>query len=140
MKILIAVDGSEYTRKMLNYVTTHEGMFGKDHDYTLLTVQLPLPPRARSAVGAEIVKSYYADEVEKVMAPAVKFLAKRGLEATSAWKVGTPGEVISKFATENGFDLIIMGSHGHGALGNLVMGSVATQVVAHCRVPLLIVR
>jgi nucleotide-binding universal stress UspA family protein len=33
-----------------------------------------------------------------------------------------------------------MGSHGHGALGNLVMGSVATQVLANCQVPLLLVR
>jgi nucleotide-binding universal stress UspA family protein len=33
-----------------------------------------------------------------------------------------------------------MGSHGHGTLGNLVMGSVATQVLAGCKVPVLLVR
>jgi nucleotide-binding universal stress UspA family protein len=33
-----------------------------------------------------------------------------------------------------------MGSHGHGTLGNLVMGSVATQVLAHCKAPVLLVR
>jgi nucleotide-binding universal stress UspA family protein len=33
-----------------------------------------------------------------------------------------------------------MGSHGHGALTNLVMGSVATRVLAHCSVPVLLVR
>ncbi|HWS05017.1 MAG TPA: universal stress protein, partial [Burkholderiaceae bacterium] len=38
------------------------------------------------------------------------------------------------------FDLVIMGSHGHSALANLVMGSVATQVLAHCHVPVLLVR
>jgi len=37
-------------------------------------------------------------------------------------------------------DLVMMGSHGHSALGNLVMGSVATQVLAHCKVPVLLVR
>jgi nucleotide-binding universal stress UspA family protein len=140
MKILIAVDGSEFTRKMLTYLTTHDSMFATDHQYTLITVQPPLPPRARSAVGADIVKSYYADEVEKVLAPAAKFLTKKGIDAAQSWKVGPPGEVISKFAADNDFDLLIMGSHGHGALGNLVMGSVVTQVVAHCKVPLLIVR
>jgi nucleotide-binding universal stress UspA family protein len=36
--------------------------------------------------------------------------------------------------------LLVMGSHGHGTLGNLVMGSVATQVLAHCKVPVLLVR
>jgi len=33
-----------------------------------------------------------------------------------------------------------MGSHGHGALANLVMGSVATQVLAHSKTPVLMVR
>jgi nucleotide-binding universal stress UspA family protein len=33
-----------------------------------------------------------------------------------------------------------MGSHGHGSLGNLVMGSVATKVMAHTKVPVLLVR
>jgi nucleotide-binding universal stress UspA family protein len=35
---------------------------------------------------------------------------------------------------------VVLGSHGHSALGNLVMGSVATQVLAHCKVPVLLVR
>ena len=39
-----------------------------------------------------------------------------------------------------GYDLLVMGSHGHGALANLVMGSVATNVLAHCGVPVLLVR
>ena len=33
-----------------------------------------------------------------------------------------------------------MGSHGHGALGNLIIGSVATKVLASCKVPVLLVR
>jgi nucleotide-binding universal stress UspA family protein len=36
--------------------------------------------------------------------------------------------------------LVVLGSHGHSALGNLVMGSVATQVLAECKVPALLVR
>ncbi|EWS62583.1 hypothetical protein Y695_04186 [Hydrogenophaga sp. T4] len=47
MKILLAVDGSAYTKKMLAYLTTHEEMFGSNNDLTLFTVQLPLPARAR---------------------------------------------------------------------------------------------
>jgi nucleotide-binding universal stress UspA family protein len=50
------------------------------------------------------------------------------------------GEVIAKTAESGKFDLVIMGSHGHSAIGNLVMGSVATQVLAHCKVPVLLVR
>ena len=37
-------------------------------------------------------------------------------------------------------DVIVMGSRGHGALGSLVMGSVATKVLASCGVPVLLVR
>jgi nucleotide-binding universal stress UspA family protein len=33
-----------------------------------------------------------------------------------------------------------MGSHGKGTLTNLIMGSVATKVLAHCKVPVLLVR
>jgi nucleotide-binding universal stress UspA family protein len=140
MKILLAVDGSSYTKKMLAYLTTHDELFGVHNEYTVLTVQPALPPRARAAVGKEVVDSYYADETGKVMAPVAEFLARHGIKAKSEWKVGPAGETIANFADEGKFDLLIMGSHGHGALGNLVMGSVATQVLAHSKVPLLLVR
>ena len=140
MKILLAIDGSEYTKKMLAYLATHEGLFGTDHRYTIFTVQAALPPRARAAVGKEVVDKYYSEEAEKVLGPVSKFLARHGIEAKSSWKVGHAGETISKFADSGKFDLVVMGSHGHGTLGNLVMGSVATQVLAHCGVPVLLVR
>ena len=61
MKILLAVDGSPYTKKMLAYLATHGELFSHNNSYTVLTVQPTLPPRARAAVGKEIVDSYYAD-------------------------------------------------------------------------------
>ena len=39
MKILLAVDGSEYTKKMLAYLTTHDELFSTSNSYTLVTVQ-----------------------------------------------------------------------------------------------------
>ncbi len=127
MKILLAVDGSPYTKKMLAYLTTHE-LFTQGNEYTVFTVQPVLPPRARAAVGKEIVDAYYAEEAEKVLAPVSKFLLRHGIDAKSSWKTGHAGETIAKFADSGKFDLLIMGSHGYGTLGNLVMGSVATQV------------
>ena len=50
------------------------------------------------------------------------------------------GAAIAKQADDGGFDLVVMGSHGHSAVVNLVMGSVVTQVLAHCKVPVLLVR
>ena len=140
MNILLAVDGSSYTKKMLAYLATHDDIFHKDNAFTMLTVQIPLPPRARAAVGAEITNGYYADEAAKVTNPVVKFLKRHGIEPKVVNKVGQPGEQIAKLAESGQFDLVMMGSHGHGALAGLVMGSVATQVLAHCAVPVLLVR
>ena len=140
MKILLAVDGSSYTKKMLDYVTTHLEMFSGDNEFTALTVQGALPPRARAAVGKEVVDQYYAEEAAKVLDPVVKFLGRHDLKVKSLSKVGNAGETIAKTAESGKFDMIIMGSRGHGALGSLVMGSVATRVLANCQTPVLLVR
>jgi nucleotide-binding universal stress UspA family protein len=140
MKILLAVDGSGYTKKMLAYLATHDELFHTGNRYTLLTVNPQLPPRARAAVGKELVETYHREEAEKVLAPVTQFLVRHGIDAKSIAKVGHAGEVISKTAGAGKFDLVVMGSHGHGTLANLVMGSVATQVLANCKVPVLLVR
>ena len=140
MKILLAVDGSSYTNKMLAYLTTHNELFSTNNEYTAFTVQAALPPRARAAVGKDIVAKYHLDEAEKVLAPVAKFLLRHGIDAKSSWKTGHAGETIANMADSGAFDLLVMGSHGHGTLVNLVMGSVATQVLAHCKVPVLLVR
>ena len=140
MKILLAVDGSSYTKKMLAYLTTHNELFSTNNEYTVFTVQAALPPRARAAVGKEIVAKYHLDEAEKVLAPVTKFLLRHGIDAKSSWKTGHAGESIANMADSGAFDLVVMGSHGHGTLVNLVMGSVATQVLAHCKVPVLLLR
>ena len=140
MKILLAVDGSAYTKKMLAYLVNHNETFGPNNSFTLFTVQPAIPPRARAALGKQVVDQYQLDEAERVLAPVTKFLLRHDIDAKSAWKVGHAGDLIAKFADAGKFDLLVMGSHGHGALANLVMGSVATKVIAHCGVPILLVR
>jgi nucleotide-binding universal stress UspA family protein len=140
MKILLAVDGSVYTKKMLAYLTTHDELFTQGNEYTVFTVQPELPPRAKAAVGKDVVANYHSEEAEKVLAPVSKFLLRHGIDAKSAWKTGPAAETIAKLAASGKFDLLVMGSHGHGTLVNLVMGSVATKVLAHCKVPVLLVR
>ena len=140
MNILLAVDGSPYTKKMLAYLAAHDEMLGASHTYTALTVQAQLPPRARAALGKDVVEQYYQEEGEKVLASVGKFLTRHGVNARTMVKVGAAGEVIAKVAQSGKFDLVVMGTHGHGALGNLVMGSVSTQVLAKCEVPVLLVR
>lgn len=139
MKILLAVDGSDYTGKMLDYVT-RQPLFDERHDYTLFNAQAPLPPHAASAVGASAARDYHKDEARKVLEPALARLREHGYRAGSVWRTGAAGETIAQFAAEERHDLIVMGTHGYGALGRLIMGSVATQVLANCTVPVLLVR
>jgi nucleotide-binding universal stress UspA family protein len=139
MKILLAVDGSTYTKKMLAYLAAHD-LFSPKNEYTAVTAQLTLPSQARTALGKDLVKKYYEDEGQSVMTPVTKFLLRHGITAKTIWKVAKPGELISKTATDGKFDLVVMGSHGHGALVNLIVGSVANEVLASCKVPVLIVR
>ena len=51
MNILLAVDGSAYTKKMLAYLAAHEDLLAHTHSYSVITVQAALPARARAALG-----------------------------------------------------------------------------------------
>ncbi len=140
MRILLAVDGSPYTQKMLDYLSTHKEWLGDTHSYVALTVQPPLPPRAAKALGKDVVGDYYADEAQKVLAPVHQFVEAHGLNAQCDTKVGHIADTIAEMADSGGYDLLIMGTRGHGALAKLVMGSVATQVLAQSKVPVLLIR
>jgi nucleotide-binding universal stress UspA family protein len=140
MKILVAVDGSEFTRKMVAYWAAHDEWLGSQHQYTLLTVVPPVPPRAAAVLDRELLQGYYADEGEAVFKSLREFLSKQGISATFLSKTGRVADVIARTAQDEHFDLIVMGSHGHSQLGGLVMGSVATSVLAGCKVPVLLIR
>jgi nucleotide-binding universal stress UspA family protein len=140
MKILLAVDGSPYTKRMLAYLTARDEWFGPQHAYTVLTVVPPLPPRAAAVLANDVLKAHYDEEAERVLRPIRTFLGKQGLTATFVSKTGLAAEVIAAAAEKGKHDLLMMGSHGHGSLGNLVLGSVATKVLAQCRTPVLLIR
>jgi nucleotide-binding universal stress UspA family protein len=140
MKILLAVDGSAYTHRMLAYLVAHDEWLGDRHDYHVLHVVLPVPHRAASFVGPETVRRFHEDDAETVLRPVRAFFELRRIPAQYHWHVGNRAEVIAHEATEGRYDLVMMGSHGHGQLANVVLGSVATQVLARCHTPVLIIR
>lgn len=140
MKILVAVDGSPFTKRMLAYLLAHDEWLGAAHDYTVLTSVPPVPPRAAAVLDKTVLKSHYDAEAERVFKPIRTVLTKQGVNARYTAKVGHAADVICDAATKGKFDLVMMGSHGHGSLTNLVMGSVATKVLAGCSVPVLLVR
>ena len=139
MKILIAVDGSPFTVRAVNYLIEHTGQFA-GAEVTLLTIHRTIPGRAAAQLGRDIVQGYYADECEKALKPARRVLDKAAIPFKETWKTGEPGDEIAEFATKGKFDMVIMGSHGHGVFSNLVLGSVATKVLAGCKVPVLVIR
>jgi nucleotide-binding universal stress UspA family protein len=140
MKILVAADGSKYTKRMLAYIAAHDEWLGSHHEYTVFCGVLAVPQGAASFVDKATLKSYYVAEAQAVFKPIRAFFEKQGLKATFVSKVGHPADLIAKLADEGKYDLVMMGSHGHGLLGNLVLGSVATNVLAKCSVPVLLVR
>lgn len=140
MNILVAVDGSDYTKRMLSYLAAHEQWLNSSHRYSVLTVVPAVPARAAAKLGHDEVQSYYAEEAEKVLAPLRSFFAERKIDATFRHQVGHAPDLIAKAADSGGFDLLVMGSHGHGTLGSLVMGSTTSKVLASCGVPVLLVR
>jgi len=140
MNILVAADGSAYTKRMLAYLAAHDEWLGPAHSYTVVTVVLALPPRAIAALDKALVASYYEDEAEKVFKPIRAFFERQGMKARFISKVGHAAEHIARSADTGKFDLLVMGSHGHGNLVNLVMGSVTAKVLAGCRTPVLLVR
>ena len=140
MKILLAVDGSEYTTRMLSYLLAHKEWSGAGHAFTVFTAVLPVPHRAAAFAGPDLVHQYYDDDARIVLEPVRALLKEHGIAADFAHKIGHPADEIAAFAQKGGFDLLVMGSRGHGLLANLVLGSVATKVLAACTVPVLLVR
>jgi nucleotide-binding universal stress UspA family protein len=125
---------------MLAYLVAHDEWLGSAHQYTVLHAVPAVPPRAAAVLDKAVLKSYYDDEAEKVLKTVRTFFEKQKVRAEFLSKVGPAADVISAAASKGKFDLLLMGSHGHGALGNLVLGSVATKVMSQTDVPILLVR
>jgi nucleotide-binding universal stress UspA family protein len=141
MKVLVAIDGSESALRALHYVIEHAGMFGAAPEVVLANVHLPVPsPRAKAVLGHEVVDQYYKEEAEEALAPARAALAATSCKVIERAIVGQPAEQIVDTAKQHGCDLIVMGTHGRSALGNLFMGSVAMRVIAESPVPVLVTK
>ena len=76
MKILLAVDGSPYTKHMLAWLATHEEWLAPAHSYTVMHVVPEIPPHAASLFSAADLKAYYDECSDKVFKPIRKFTAR----------------------------------------------------------------
>lgn len=141
MKILLAADNSEFTQRAARHLVTHLSWFAEPPEVLVLHVHPPIPyPGAAAAAGKEAVERYLREDSEAALRKATKELDKAKVRYTASWITGKVAEEIAAAVKKNKVDLVVMGSHGEGALSNLVLGSVATKVIATVKAPVLIVR
>ena len=141
MKILVAIDGSPQALSSLERLVGKFGFFRETPRLTLIHVHAPVPYKAATHwVGHEAIDRYYSDESDAALKSAREFLAAHGIAFEVIKRHGNPAEEIVGEAVAGTYDMIAMGTHGHTALANLVMGSVATRVVATSTVPVLLMK
>lgn len=140
MKVLLAADGSKYTKKALAFLVNHESLVSTNDELFVLNVQIEVPGRVKTMLGSAEVAAYHREEGDKVLNPIKKFLDKHALNYRCASVVGHPVEEILKTAAKEKSHLVVMGTHGHGLIGRALMGSIAQRVVADSDIPVLLVK
>ena len=140
MKVLLAVDGSKYTKKALAFLVNHESLVNSNDELFVLNVQLQIPGRVKSMLGSAEVAAYHREEADKVLDPIKKFLDKHALNFRCTSVVGHPVEEILKAAATEKSHLIVMGTRGHGVIGRALIGSIAQRVVSDSDIPVLLVK
>ncbi|EJL86595.1 universal stress protein UspA-like protein [Polaromonas sp. CF318] len=140
MRVLLAVDGSKFTKKALAFLVTHETLMGPDAELVVLNVQMAVSPRVKTMLGAATVYAYHRDEAQKVLEPIERFLKRHDIPFRASWVAGIPATQIVQAAKREKVHMVVMGTHGHGLLGRALLGSVAQRVVADVDVPVLLVQ
>lgn len=77
---------------------------------------------------------------KRVLRPVRSFLKRHGIQPTFLHKICPPAREIARLANSGRFDLVVMGSHGRGALGAAALGSVVQEVLALTKMPVLVIR
>jgi len=140
LKILIPTDGSSHAERAVNQVLELVKS-GAALEIILLNVQIPIASgHARMFLSHGEVEAYHQEEGSVALAKARELLDANGVSYTHHIVVGHAGETIVRFARENNVDKIVMGTHGRSALLEVLLGSVAHDVLKNSPVPVLLVK
>jgi nucleotide-binding universal stress UspA family protein len=141
--VLVPTDFGEAAATALTYGRDIARTFGA----TLHVLHVVEDVFAR-AIGAEVYVADLAaarrgleESAGKELEAVVRDDDRRELGAkTVITTAAAPALAIAEYAKKAGIDLIVMGTHGRGAMAHLLVGSVAERVVRTAPCPVLTVR
>ncbi len=135
-KILVPVDGSEYSKKAVNLACDLVKKFKSE-----LTIIFVVTPPILFGAEASIVDFKPLEDAGKKILHSSKKVAKDcGIKPVGRLEIGQAADKIIQIAKDEKFDLIVMGSRGMSAVKSFLMGSVSDKVSHHAPCPVLIVR
>jgi nucleotide-binding universal stress UspA family protein len=143
MKILLAVDGSEYSAAAVEAVATRPWPSGSV--VRVLTAIAPVVPPAAELwydAGGNIDRAQQElkTHAEQLTTGVAEALRANGLRAETATLDGDPRSVIVDEAERWPADLIVIGTHGYTGIKRWLLGSVAQAVVSHAPCSVEVVR
>ena len=140
--VLIAVDGSSHSTKVAKAVIEQASAYKQKPELHLAYVHLPVPTLGGliKPVGHEALQRYYREEGEDALRAAKKLFDRAKLVCQMHVMVGPVAETLAAEAKKLKCDMIIMGTHGMGAMSGLLLGSVATKTVHLSRCPVMLIR
>jgi universal stress protein A len=137
--ILCPVDFSPASEEALRYAVSLATRLGTTEVHVVYVHQVPV---VAGPEGATLPPDW--DEARRHAARELENLTKRysahGVTVTPHFEEGVPYQVIVDRVEPLGVDLVVMGTHGRGALMSFLLGSVAERVVRLSRVPVCTVR
>jgi len=142
MNILLPVDGSANSQRAVQFVLRLISP-ATPPELHLLHVRPPIEAwEVRRFLTPAEIADLQRHEGEEELRACRSLLAGSGLPYYDQVLVdaGEVAEAIIRYADEHGCDLIVMGTHGHSGLRQILMGSVANKVVHLAKVPVTLVK
>ena len=146
-KILVPIDGSELSNKAVteaSMIAKSSGakvfLFRASHrpSQPIYTEGMSPSAAVNDSTGS---RKDLEEHAKKLLSIGAALAQSEGVVAESEYKFSDkPFEAIIEAAGKHRCDLIAMSSHGHGALGGLLLGSETQKVLANTRLPVLVVR
>lgn len=141
-RILIATDGSPSAAHAVEIGIELADEHRAEPVFVHVAPTMELLPVGIVGMGAAPVSApHVLDEHDRLcLDKAVQLAEERGLEARTELLTGNPAKEIVGYADTVDADLIVVGSHGHGAVSGALLGSVSRGVLRRTTRPVLIVR